>query len=279
VPIVTETRGGGPPVCPLTVWWDDPADGPTNMAADECLAAEAERRGCLLVRVYGWSDTTVSLGAFQRLADAREIPVLAGMPLVRRPSGGGAIVHGGDLTYAAAVPRSHPWGGAPQTLYDALHEAMAEVLAGHGLAARPWAAGDPAPPAAADGAEPFFCFDRRSPGDLIVAVDGAAAAFPPKVMGSAPRRLATVVLQHGTLLVRHGPEVAGAARHPSLADLHPASRGTITARSLAAEWLARVASRLGGRLVDQQVTFSQACGAELADRAARFRDDRWLARR
>ena len=88
----------------LTVWWDDAADGATNMAADESLAAEAERSGGLLVRVYGWSRTTVSLGAFQRLEDARRIPELAGIPLVRRPSGGGAIVSGCNW-----VPTSMVW--------------------------------------------------------------------------------------------------------------------------------------------------------------------------
>jgi lipoate-protein ligase A len=266
-------------VCPLTVWWDDPADGPANMAADECLAAEAERRRSPLVRIYGWSATTVSLGAFQRLSDAGAVPEIAGMPLVRRPSGGGAIVHGGDLTYAAAVPRSHPWGGAPETLYDALHEAMAEVLAGRGLAARRWAAGDPAPTDAAAGGEPFFCFDRRSPGDLIVPGAGPAGPVPPKVMGSAQRRLATVVLQHGSLLLRHGTDVTGAARHPSLAELRPTAFGDATPRALAEDWLARLAARLGSVLVAEPLPYWRGGAAELAERAGRFRDDRWTARR
>ena len=75
----------------LTIWWDGAADGPTNMAADECLAAEAERRGSLVLRFYGWSDTTISLGGFQKIGDARQVEAIRGVPLVRRPSGGGAI--------------------------------------------------------------------------------------------------------------------------------------------------------------------------------------------
>jgi lipoate-protein ligase A len=55
----------------LVVWWDPPAPGPENMAADELLAAEAVRTGQALVRVYRWIEPTVSLGGFQRLADAR----------------------------------------------------------------------------------------------------------------------------------------------------------------------------------------------------------------
>jgi hypothetical protein len=55
----------------LPVWWDAAADGPTNMAADERLAEEAERRGGLVIRLYSWDQPTVSLGGFQRLDDAR----------------------------------------------------------------------------------------------------------------------------------------------------------------------------------------------------------------
>ena len=95
----------------MLVWWDGPADAFLNMAADEALAAESLRHGGPVVRFYGWQPTSVSLGAFQRLADARQVAAIAGTRLVRRPSGGGAIVHGSDLTYAAAVPKGHSWGG------------------------------------------------------------------------------------------------------------------------------------------------------------------------
>ena len=75
----------------LPIWWDEPADAFTNMAADELLAAEADRRGCLVVRFYGWEPASVSLGAFQEIAAARACDAIAGVPLVRRPSGGGAV--------------------------------------------------------------------------------------------------------------------------------------------------------------------------------------------
>lgn len=263
----------------MHVWWDEPADGPTNMAADECLAAEADRRGSLIVRLYGWTATTVSLGAFQRIEEARGVPSIVGMPLVRRPSGGGAIVHGGDLTYAAAVPRSHPWGGAPQMLYDTLHEAMAEALAAFGIQARRWLPGDHAPPSTAGAAEPFFCFDRRSSGDLVVVSAARAPGFPPKVMGSAQRRLAAVVLQHGSLLLRHGDDVTGNARHPSLEELRPGAFGTSTRRALAEAWLARVAERLTGDTITEPSPWSRGLGAGEVERANRFRDDRWTTRR
>ena len=68
----------------VTVWWDGVADGPTNMAADECLAAEAERIGGLALRLYGWTEPTLSLGGFQPLAAVHRVGELAGVAVVRR---------------------------------------------------------------------------------------------------------------------------------------------------------------------------------------------------
>lgn len=259
----------------LTVWWDDGADGATNMAADECLAAEAERRGGMLVRFYGWTRSTVSLGAFQRLDDARRLAAIAGLPLVRRPSGGGAIVHGSDLTYAAAVPSFHPLGTSPQAFYDALHAAMAEVITGHGLALEPHAGGDVGSAAAGE-QEPFLCFDRRSVGDLVAPRHAAPGGRPPKLMGSAQRRLAGVVLQHGSLLLRPNTDVAAPARHPAAAEM--VSAPLPAAADISRAWVGRIAERLGGRVVEAG-GFLPGREADVAARSVRFRDDRWTGRR
>lgn len=256
----------------VAVWWDDPADGPTNMAADEWLAAEADRRGGMLLRFYGWSPTTVSLGAFQPIAEARAVADIRGVPIVRRPSGGGAIVHGSDLTYAAAVPRSHPWGGDPQAFYDALHGAMAAVLAEHGVVAAPFrpAGGAPSGPEREDR---FFCFDRRAAGDLVLPAAGDA-----KVMGSAQRRLAGVVLQHGSLLLRGNTGVSGAARHPGIDELAPTA-ALPGPRDLARAWAARIAAALGAAVMEEAGSFAEAWAERIAAGVARFRDPRWTGRR
>ena len=129
-------------------------------------------------------------------------PSIAGLPLVRRPSGGGAIVHGSDLTYAAAVPK--PSLGRPRRSRSTTPctRRCGGALAELGIDAVLWRptatarAGDP--PATM----PFFCFDRRAAGDLVVARRRAAADGPGhKIMGSAQRRLAATVLQHGSLLL------------------------------------------------------------------------------
>ena len=270
----------------LTIWWDPASDGPTNMAADECLAAEAERLNSLLMRFYDWSTTTISLGGFQKIEDARQVGEIRGVALVRRPSGGGAIVHGSDLTYAAAVPKSHPWGASPQVFYDALHGAMVEVLAEHGIAAWPYPAGGTGVPETAHttGLDPrsvvdesrFFCFDRRATGDLVI--EGPVQGTFCKVMGSAQRRLAGVVLQHGSLLLQSNAGVGGVARHLAVADL-VAEQRPLEGVGLSRAWGRRIAMALGGTLHEEEAAFVSVHEQTIAALSARFREDRWTARR
>jgi lipoate-protein ligase A len=261
------------PTTSLVAWWDEPAPGPENMAADELLAAEAAEAGCPLVRLYGWAEPTVSLGGFQRLADARACEPLASLAIVRRPSGGGAILHGSDLTYAVAVPREHRWGHDPQVLYDAFHEALVAELRSRAADAARHPGRDPA--TGAD--DRLLCFDRRARGDVVIMAP-TASADGHKILGSAQRRLRAAVLQHGSLLLRSPACVAAAARHPGLVDLHPPAADW-QVRDLAHAWLRRVAEAAGGPLELRAERFLPARTATVASRAARFREASWLARR
>ncbi len=257
----------------LPVWWDEAADGPTNMAADELLAEEAARHGGLVMRLYSWSAPSVSLGAFQAVAEAEACADIAGLPLVRRPSGGGAIVHGTDLTYAAAVPKSHAWGGTPQALYDALHLALVAALADFGVAARLHVASPLDPPADA-----LFCFSRRAPGDVVAAAPGTApGGADPKIMGSAQRRLGTTVLQHGSLLLATNAAVGPVARHAGIADVSPP--GAVSAPRLAERWIQLIAETIETESQRQPDPFKTGREAALAECAGRFRDPRWNRRR
>lgn len=268
----------------LVCWWDEAADGAVNMASDEALALEAERSRAVLVRLYRWTRTTLSLGGFQPVRQARGHEALGRLPLVRRPSGGGAIIHGSDLTYAVAVPKEHPWGRSAQALYDAFHGAFVAELEAQGIAARlhEGVVAGGLPPAGGSDAESFLCFDRRAAGDVVVgAAAGSGAAGPPpggnKVLGSAQRRLAGVILQHGSLLWRANPDVPSGYRHPGLLDL-AISMPWEDPRDLARAWLDRVARGLGGS-VDERGRFGAGREAEIDRLRARFVDERWTARR
>ena len=74
------------------------------MAVDEVLLDAAAVREQLSLRFYGWSEPTLSLGYFQRVADRKQHIASRECPLVRRLSGGGAILHDDELTYSFATP-------------------------------------------------------------------------------------------------------------------------------------------------------------------------------
>jgi len=174
---------------PLPCRWllHEPGEGAWNMGVDEALLEEAATNGVATLRCYGWREPTLSLGYFQSAAARAEHAASRGCALVRRASGGGAILHDAELTYSFATPVADRLGGGAARLSKEIHAALAAALADWGIAARPWNS----PPIA--GPEPFLCFQRRAPGDL--AVDNV------KVVGSAQRRQRQAVLQHGSVLL------------------------------------------------------------------------------
>lgn len=177
------------------------ADGPANMALDAAMLEAAGRDGsAAYLRTYGWTAPTLSLGYFQAVAEAEADPRWRSAPTVRRPTGGGAIWHDREVTYALAIPASHPAARRPGDLYEAVHGAIAGLLRERGApASRRGGATNP-------GIRPFLCFTDRDPEDIVIA--GV------KVVGSAQRRRAGAVLQHGSLLLSHAeaaPELLGVA--------------------------------------------------------------------
>lgn len=192
------------------------ADGPANMAIDEAMLARvAADPAAAWLRTYGWSEPTLSLGYFQSRAEVDREPRWQAAAKVRRATGGGAIWHEHELTFAIVVPSSHPLTRPNTALYRAVHRAVAELLATAGAPARrhgdldPDAAGEHPP-------RPFLCFAGRDDEDLVH--DGS------KLLGSAQRRRAGAVLQHSSLLLRRAdavPELPGAADLAELVDDDP----------------------------------------------------------
>ena len=77
-----------------------------NMAVDEVLRrSHAETGGPPTLRFYQWSQPTLSLGAGQKLPEQLSLERLhsLGLAVVRRPTGGRAVLHGGDLTYCVVA--------------------------------------------------------------------------------------------------------------------------------------------------------------------------------
>ncbi len=112
---------------------------------------------------------------------------LRSLPHVRRLSGGGAILHDREVTYALCIPRAHPWAAEPAEVYTRVHNWVVDCLAGLGIAAA--LRGEAAPDR--DGA--FLCYLRGDPRDVVIGDE--------KIVGSAQRRRRGAILQHGSILL------------------------------------------------------------------------------
>jgi lipoate-protein ligase A len=233
---------------------DTPASGAWNMAVDESLLAAAAEKGLCTLRFYGWEEPTLSLGYFQEYADRGRHPASSRCPCVRRPSGGGAILHDRELTYSFAVPPLSSWAKKHLTLYEAFHAALVEVLAARDFSAAlcpgaksPFAPRKPHSFAErkatlvsaalslgdgnrGDSGQPFLCFERHAPGDVLVG--------DIKIAGSAQRRFCGAVVQHGSILLDRS------AAAPELPGLNDLGGGTSTLDDLANAWLEKLREKL-----------------------------------
>ncbi len=172
--------------------------GIENIALDESLLEVAGRLGVPIFRFYCWNEPTVSLGYFQRYEDRRRHQASLLCPVVRRLSGGGAIVHDQEITYCLAVPPGHVWAAEHRLrLYETVHRAAIAALAEYRVDA--FLAGDreelydKKPDK-----ETFLCFQRVAPGDVVTKHPKFGLV---KILGSAQYRdKGGAVLQHGSLL-------------------------------------------------------------------------------
>jgi lipoate-protein ligase A len=106
-------------------------EGQLDMAIDEALTeAVGEGRSPQVVRLYGFSPPTLSLGRFQPargLADARALAA-DGVTLVRRPTGGHAVLHDGELTYSVILSKEKIEASLGSARKRAVYEFIARIL-------------------------------------------------------------------------------------------------------------------------------------------------------
>jgi lipoate-protein ligase A len=158
------------------------------MSIDSALLALAEADGVGFLRLYRWGPPCVSFGRHEPAArsyDRARIGAL-GVDTVRRPTGGRAVWHDAELTYAVAAPLGvlGPLRASCARLHAMLRDALALLGVDATLAAAPARA-------AAPGAG--SCFATAAGGELLVGGR--------KVAGSAQLRTERALLQHGSLLL------------------------------------------------------------------------------
>ena len=176
----------------LRVIRDGVRDGAYNMARDAELLRDHAPGDDPVLRLYQWDPPCLTYGYNQREADFDAAAVrAAGYGLVRRPTGGRAILHARELTYAVVGTSPGPvFGDSLHDAYMTINRALLAFLEGMGLRAE-ISRGE-----SREAAASLVCF--RSAGRHELSMGGR------KLVGSAQRRLRGVFLQHGSILA--GPE-------------------------------------------------------------------------
>jgi len=194
---------------------DGPGPGAWNMAADEALAESVDAgRSAPVLRLYRWRPPCLSLG-FAQPFEAADAAFCAahGVDVVRRPTGGRAVLHQLELTYAVLAPLGRgPFAQDLQAAYKAICRALVAGLRTLGVPAE--LSGEP------EGGhirptEVIPCFIGPASGEVV---SGGR-----KLVGSAMRRTGGSILQHGSILEGwDGALQAGCLGLPDDAALRPA---------------------------------------------------------
>ncbi len=174
------------------------------MAIDHAMFDLAEETGAHLWRCYRWSPFCLSFGRHEPAARRydRDQIAAAGIDCVRRPTGGRAVWHARELTYAVAAPMTAY--GSLRSGYRAIHTRLAVALGSLGATAT--LAADRATPGLGSGP----CFAVPVGGEIVVAGR--------KVVGSAQRRGDTALLQHGSVLLEDDQAPAFALQRSPASD-------------------------------------------------------------
>lgn len=245
-----------------------PDDGATNMARDEALMRWTARTGQAAFRVYGWSAPTLSLGRNQRARGCYNLEAARarGIGIVRRPTGGRALLHHREITYSATLPAPDP--AAAAAAYAFINGILLDALERLGAPAAMASAGKSLPP----GLRP--CFDAPSQHEIAIG--------DRKLVGSAQWRHDGALLQHGSILVdddQHwigelllteaGVPAEAATLRAALGRAPTLGEGTSAMREA-------LEARVGGVAPFADEAALEACTVDLA---RGYRDDGWTWRR
>jgi lipoyl(octanoyl) transferase len=257
---------------------DAPGPGAWNMAVDEALVESVDTgRSAPVLRLYRWRPPCLSLG-FTQPFEAADAAFCAahGVDVVRRPTGGRAVLHHRELTYAVLAPLGRvPFTPDLQAAYQTICRALVAGLGTLGV------------PAELSG-EPEGGHIR--PTELIPCFIGPAAgevvSRGRKLVGSAMRRAGESILQHGSILEGwDGMLQAGCLGLPDDALLRPAviTLSDLLGAAPEAEALVEAivtgfAATLGVSFVPSRLSPEERAQAELLARE-RHGHERWIVRR
>ena len=157
------------------------------MAIDQALLESVQGDGQPVLRLYRWAPACLSLGRNQPANAAVRALRTPTVDLVRRPTGGLAVLHDEELTYAVVVKSGAV--GSPREVYHAINRGLLRGLAVLGAMAEVTAHDSATSAFTRNGS----CFASTAPGELIAAGR--------KLVGSAQRCERHTILQHGSILL------------------------------------------------------------------------------
>ncbi|MCL5274370.1 MAG: lipoate--protein ligase family protein [Chloroflexi bacterium] len=262
---------------PFRIIYDGLCDGATNMARDEAISRAVSAGEQLpTLRLYGWAPPSISLGQSQRIRTVDESACRAdGVDVVRRPTGGLAILHTDELTYSMSLPIQHPIAeGDVMTSYRRIAGAIIAMLRLMGVS-------DASADAVAKEAKAKspVCFE--APSDYEVIGGGK------KLVGSAQWRRVDGVLQHGSLpltgdIARVCHYLSGAPE-PELVRAHAGTLSEVLGRTVGWDEAARAWQEAFAQTLNIAFNMAGMSDAELrcADelRATRYGNAAWTRRR
>jgi lipoyl(octanoyl) transferase len=248
------------------------ARGALNMAIDHALLESVQRGGAPVLRLYRWDPPCLSLGRNQHARGIYDETRLrdTGIEVVRRPTGGLAVLHDRELTYCVLVPA--PLLGGPRATYRAINEALVAGLRALGVPAR-LAGSGAGPDPRLDATRP--CFQAPAEGEVVAAGR--------KLVGSAQRCEAGTLLQHGSILLDGSQSrvlqllARPADGGPQAITLRELLGATPDVTELVAAFVAGFEAMCGIRLAPGSLTRQER--ARLPGLAARYEDATWTWRR
>jgi lipoate-protein ligase A len=264
-------RAGAAPLetCPSATAWQliiehDGRPGAENMAVDAALL-DAARAGTASLRLYRWNPPTLSFGrneaALQRYD--RDAIRRLGLATVRRPTGGRAVWHDREVTYAVAAP-AHLFGTLREA-YISIHRLLATALTALGLDVTLAPERRGAVPDLGHGA----CFAAPVGGEVVVRGR--------KLVGSAQVREGLAFLQHGSMLLAGAQDVVRRVTRGRAAPDRATSLAEMLGRHVS---FAEVADLVAAAARAEWPGSWRAAPLEPpSELAARFADPAWIWRR
>jgi lipoate-protein ligase A len=193
-----------------------PRGGAENMARDEALLQRARETGESVFSVYSWSTPTLSLGRNQVAKDKYDLTAIArhGVDIVRRPTGGRALLHNREVTYSVTAPAADD--GSLHDSYEQINRILILGLERLGVDVRESHSSTRTPQ---PGELP--CFAEPAEGELVTN-DG-------KLVGSAQVRENGALLQHGSILIEDDQSLIAKFLIRPREELHPPRAATLSA--------------------------------------------------